>query len=133
MAIIIRKWFILSLGIFFAAYILPGFDITSVWMIIVGAAFLGLFNITIKPLLLVLTLPFNVLTLGLFTFVINGIVLFIVGSIMKDWTIDSLWTAILAALIISIISLLVNFIFTEDKDRYMHVQTTTRNRPYDRQ
>jgi len=133
MALILRKWFVLSLGIFFATYILPGFDIASVWMIIVGAAFLGLFNITIKPLLFVLTLPFNVLTLGLFTFVINGIVLFIVGSIMKDWTIDSLWTAILAALIISIISLLVNFIFAEDKDRYMHVQTTTRNRPYDQQ
>ncbi len=131
MAIIIRKWFILSLGIFFASYILPGFHVTTVWMIIIGAAFLGLFNVTIKPLLLVLTLPFNILTLGLFTFIINGLVLFIVGSIMKDWTIDSFWTAILAALIISIISLAVNFIFAEDKERFTRINMQTRNSPYD--
>lgn len=109
---LIIKWLFITLGIFIASYFLRGFEVSSVAMIILGAAVLGLLNITIRPLLILLTLPINILTLGLFTFVINGAILYLIGHLLKGWHIQSFVTAMLAALIISLISLLSN-IFLE--------------------
>lgn len=113
MKTLIKKWLILSVGIFLASYFLEGFQVTSVTMIIVGALILGLLNVTIKPLLLLLTLPLNIITLGLFTIVINGVILYLAGSVLRGWQISSFGTAILASLIISAFSMLVNFIFKD--------------------
>lgn len=111
---ILLQWFVITLGIFAASYFVSGFEVSSVWMMIFGAVFLGLLNITLKPALLVLTLPLNVLTLGLFTFIINGTIIYIVGSFMKGWHVDSFWTALLASLVISGITMLANFVLDSD-------------------
>lgn len=109
---LIVKWLFITLGIFIASYFLRGFEVSTVTMMILGAAVLGLLNVIIRPFLILLTLPINILTLGLFTFVINGALLYTIGHFLKGWHIQSFMTAMLAALIISLISLLSN-IFLE--------------------
>jgi putative membrane protein len=66
------RWICNIFAIILTAYIIPGFELT-IWGAIVGSIFLGVINAVIRPLLLLLTLPLNVLTLGLFTFIINGL------------------------------------------------------------
>ncbi len=108
MRIVLIRWGIITVGIYFASYILPGFSVSSVTMMIVGAAVLGLLNLTLKPLLILFTLPLNVLTLGLFTLVINGIIIHITGGLIEGWHIESFWTSLGASLIISAITLASN-------------------------
>jgi putative membrane protein len=80
---------------------------------IIAGLLLALLNATLKPALVLLTLPLNIITLGLFTFVINGVLLFGVSKVVRGFDIDSLWTAILASFIVSAISLAVNLLVKE--------------------
>ncbi len=109
------RWCVVTTGICIASYLLPGFTVSSVSMMIIGAAVLGLLNVTLKPLLILLTLPLNLLTLGLFTLVINGIIIYITGGLIKGWHIGSFWTALGASLIISGISLVANALLKFDR------------------
>jgi putative membrane protein len=109
------RWGVVTTGICVASYLLPGFTVSSVSMMIVGAAVLGLLNVTLKPLLILLTLPLNLLTLGLFTLVINGVIIYITGGLIKGWHIGSFWTALGASLIISCISLVANALLKFDR------------------
>jgi putative membrane protein len=108
---IIKKWFILSLGIYIASALLTGFSADTATAIIVASALLGIMNVFIKPVLLLITLPINLLTLGLFTFVINAVLLYFVSWIVKGLIIDSFLTALVASIIISIISVTVEWLF----------------------
>ena len=69
------RWFILTIAIIFASYLLEGIRVDDFLSAFLAAAFLGLLNIFFRPVLLILTLPINILSLGLFTFVINAILL----------------------------------------------------------
>ena len=94
------------------AYLLPGFEVASFWpAAIVAALILGVANAILKPILVVLTLPINILTLGLFTFIINAGLLWLVQIIVTDFTIDKFWpTAVIGALILWVISWFTNAI-----------------------
>ncbi len=89
-----------------AKFILPGFQVADFWTAFWVAIVLGLVNITIKPVLLILTLPINILSLGLFTFVINAFMLEIVSLLVKGFDISGFGTAFLGALIISLVHIL---------------------------
>jgi len=108
---IIKKWFILSLGIYIASALLTGFSADTATAIIVASALLGIMNVFIKPVLLLITLPINLLTLGLFTFIINAVLLYFVSWIVQGVIIDSFLTALVASIIISIISVTVEWLF----------------------
>jgi len=108
---IIKKWFILSLGIYIASALVTGFSADTATAIIVASALLGIMNVFIKPVLLLITLPINLLTLGLFTFIINAVLLYFVSWIVKGLIIDSFLTALVASIIISIISVTVEWLF----------------------
>ncbi|HSV97480.1 MAG TPA: phage holin family protein [Spirochaetota bacterium] len=115
MANLLMRWCVITAGICVASHLLPGFTVSSVSMMIIGAAVLGLLNVTLRPLLLLLTLPLNLLTLGLFTLVINGLIIYITGGLIKGWHIGSFWTALGASLIISVISLVANAVLRFDR------------------
>ncbi|HOJ27800.1 MAG TPA: phage holin family protein [Spirochaetota bacterium] len=108
---IIKKWFILSLAIYLASALLNGFSADTATSIIIASALLGVLNVFIKPVLLLITLPINLLTLGLFTFIINAILLYFVSYIVKGIIIDSFLTALVASIIISIISITIEWLF----------------------
>jgi len=101
------------LAIIITAAIIPGFDLT-IWGAIVGSIFLGVINAIIRPVIIFLTLPINILSLGLFTFIINGFMLYITAATIKGFDIHGFWWAVLSALLLSIISFIVSY-FIEDK------------------
>jgi putative membrane protein len=100
-------WIIAALSIGIAAYIVPGTSVTLVGALI-AAVVLGAFNYFLKPLLLVLTLPINILTLGLFSLVINAALVLLASLIVPGFTVVGFWTAFLFALVLSI----VNWVFS---------------------
>ena len=102
------SWLINSVSLLIIAYLLKGFYVESFAAALVAALVLGVINTFIRPVFIILTLPINILTLGLFTFVINALMLKIMGSLVSGIEIDSWGTAILAAILLSLISGLLN-------------------------
>jgi len=102
------RWSINLLALVVAGSVLPGIRIVSLEMGIVAAGILSIVNAVIRPVVLVLTLPINLLTLGLFTLVINATMLMIVSSIVPGLVIESFKAAFFGAILISLISWLVN-------------------------
>ncbi len=88
-------------------YILKGISIKNFWTALLISFVLGLLNVILKPILVLLTLPINIITLGLFTLVINGFMVFIATKIIPGFEIANFWYAILFAIILSIFNWLI--------------------------
>lgn len=91
-----------ALFILLIAHTVPGIMVTSFFSALIVAIVLAIINATLKPALIILTLPINVLTLGLFIFVINALLLLLTSAIVKGFSVDGFWPALLASLLISI-------------------------------
>ena len=104
-------WLISALAIAIAAYLLPGATVTPLGAIIL-AIVLGLINVFLKPIVLLLTLPINILTLGLFSLVINALLVILAAKIVPGFEISGFWTAFFFSILIS----LINALFNSDKD-----------------
>ncbi|NLT35017.1 MAG: phage holin family protein [Gaiellales bacterium] len=112
------RWAVNTLAILAVTKILPAFQLDSIWIAVLAALLLGILNTFLRPILVLVTLPINILTLGLFTLVLNGLILQILDWILGDhMQIDGFWWAVLAALLISVITWLVNIIIGGDKRR----------------
>jgi Predicted membrane protein len=120
MGILIR-WIILTVSIIIASYLLEGIHISGFFSAFFAAAVLGILNALFRPILLILTLPINVLTLGLFTFIINALMLKMASGIIPGFEVHGFWTAIIGSLIISVISWLLNS-FISDRGRVERVE-----------
>jgi putative membrane protein len=96
-------WLISALALGIAAYIVPGTSITLEGALI-AAVVLGAFNLFIRPLLIILTLPINVLTLGLFSLVINALLVMLASALVPGFVVVGFWTAVLFALVLSVIN-----------------------------
>jgi putative membrane protein len=103
----IMKIILSALAVYIAAYLVPGIRIDSFMTALVFAIVIGVSNILIKPLLLLLTLPLNILTLGLFTFVVNLIILYLASLLVPGFAITSLLSAVLFSLVQSTINSLL--------------------------
>jgi putative membrane protein len=105
------RWLILTGSVFIASYLIDGIHVRGFGSAVGAAAVLGLLNVFFKPLLLIFTLPINILTLGLFTFVINAFLLKMASGVISGLVIDGFWPAVLGSLVISLINwLLASFI-----------------------
>ena len=93
-----------SLAVIITAYLLPGVEVASFTSALIIAALLGLLNVTVKPLLVLLTIPFTVLTLGLFLLVINALMILLADSIIPGFDVDGFWWALAFSLILSILT-----------------------------
>jgi putative membrane protein len=91
-----------GLGLWLASALVPGISIRGSWTLIGAAVLLGLVNAVVRPVLVILTLPITILTLGLFLLVINAATLSMVASLFQDFTIEGFWSALLGAIVISI-------------------------------
>jgi putative membrane protein len=120
MGILIR-WVILTVSIIIASYLLEGIHISGFFSAFFAAAALGILNALFRPILLILTLPINVLTLGLFTFIINALMLKTASGIIPGFEVHGFWTAVIGSLIISVISWLLNS-FISDRGRVERVE-----------
>lgn len=93
-----------ALALIVTAYIVPGFNVVNFQSALLAAIVLGLINTFIKPVLLFLTFPLTIVTLGLFIFVVNAIVLWMASAVVPGLTIDGWLPAILAAIVLSVVS-----------------------------
>ncbi|WP_129125441.1 phage holin family protein [Geomonas oryzae] len=107
---IIIKWLLNGLAIVITAYLLPGVSLTGFGAALITALVLGLINTFIKPVLLLLTLPLNILTLGLLTFVINALLIMLTSALVSGFTVHGFGWALLFSLVLSIVSFLLNHI-----------------------
>lgn len=103
-----------TLALLGVAYLMPSVRIESFGAALLGALVLGLANAVVRPILVILTLPVTVLTLGLFIFVINGAVFLGATKLVPGFDVAGLWTAILAAILYSIVSWLLSTLILQD-------------------
>jgi len=108
------RWSVNLLALVIAGSLIPGIRIQSIQMGMIAAAILGVVNAVIRPLVLILTLPINLLTLGLFTLVINAAMLKLVADVVPGFVIESFRAAFLGALLISLISWVLNIFIGSD-------------------
>jgi putative membrane protein len=104
---ILIVWLVSAVLIFVLANILPGITVASFVTAFVVAVVLGLVNAVIRPIILLLTLPINILTLGLFTFVINALMVLLVAAIVPGFGVASFWWAMLFSIILSVANAIV--------------------------
>ncbi len=97
-------WVLNAVALVAVAYLLPSIHVAGIGSALIAALVLGLVNTLIRPLLILLTLPVTLLTLGLFIFVINGLCFWFVGSILEGFRVDGFWNAVLGAFLYSVIS-----------------------------
>ena len=107
------RWLTLTGAIIITSYLLDGIHVSGFVAAFFAAAILGILNALFRPILILLTLPINILTLGFFTFVINALLLKTASGVIRGFDVDGFWYAIFGSLIISAISWLLNSFITE--------------------
>lgn len=110
---ILLRWLINALAVMAAAYLVPGVSVQGFWSALIAALVMGLINALIRPIILILTLPVNILTLGLFTLVINALMFWLASTIVKGFDIQGFWPAFWGALVFWLVSWITNAVFTE--------------------
>ena len=98
----LTRLIVVALGLWLASELVPGIEVHGAWTLLGAAILLGLVNAVVRPVLVVLTLPFTILTLGLFLLVINAAMLGLVAAMFDGFRIASFWSAVLGSIIISI-------------------------------
>ena len=102
------RWLILTAAIYLAARFIDGIEVHGFVPALLAAAALGVLNALLRPVLIILTLPLNILTLGLFTFVINALLLKMASGVISGFEVHGFWPALFGALIISLVSWLLS-------------------------
>ncbi len=108
-------WLLNALALLAVAYLVPNIHVAGFTTALVAALVIGLVNMLIKPILVLLTLPITILTLGLFIFVINGALFYVVGHWLQGFEVQTLMTGILGAIVYSVISWILTTLLIDDK------------------
>ena len=101
-------WLINAFALIAVAYLMPGVAVASFTTALVAALVLGLINAVVRPVLVLLTLPVTLITLGLFIFVLNGLLFWFVGSFIQGFVVDGFWSGVFGAIVFSLISWLLS-------------------------
>ncbi|ROH85810.1 phage holin family protein [Pseudomethylobacillus aquaticus] len=107
-------WLLNALALLAVAYLMPSIQVAGFTGALIAAAVIGLVNMLIRPLLVILTLPVTVLTLGLFIFVINGVLFLVVGNLLQGFEVASLMAGIIGAVLYSVISWILTAVLLGD-------------------
>jgi putative membrane protein len=105
---LIIRWVLFALALIFVAWVVPGITLDSFMTALWTALVIGLVNIFIRPVLLLLTLPINLLTLGLLTFIINGLMFWMVATFVGGFAVSGFLAAFFGALVLSFLSMFIN-------------------------
>lgn len=111
---LLASWFLHALALLAVAYLMPSIHVAGFGSALVASAIIALVNTLIRPVLVILTLPVTILTLGLFIFIINGILFFVVGHILQGFEVQTLGAGILGAIVYSVISWVLSGLLLKD-------------------
>lgn len=118
----VLKVLVNAFAIYFIAQIVPGIEVAGVWTALGAGLVLGLVNAVVRPILLVLTLPVTLVSLGLFLVVLNAFCLWLVSLVVKGFMIHGFWAALFGALLVSVVSFVLNA-FVSDRGRVVVITT----------
>ena len=104
------RWFINALALMLVAWLYPGVTVDTIFAALVAALVLGLVNTLVRPVLVILTLPVTLLSLGLFLFVINALLFWLVAEIVQGFRVGGFFDALVGSLLYSLITLVVNWV-----------------------
>ncbi|MBC9784275.1 phage holin family protein [Heliobacillus mobilis] len=111
---LVLRWLLNTLALALTAWFIPGIHITGIAPAFFAALVLGVVNAIIRPIVILFTLPLNVLTLGLFTLVINGLMLQMVSGLVRGFDVSGFWAAFFGSLVLSVISMVLSWFVSED-------------------
>lgn len=115
MAAFIIRWFVTTIAVFVATKLVPGIKCEPLEALLGASLLLGIINAFVRPVLMLLSLPFIIATMGLFIFVVNALLLLFVSKVIPSFSVDGFWTAFFGAIIISLVSwILSSFFRTSD-------------------
>ncbi|KKP67671.1 MAG: hypothetical protein UR66_C0003G0137 [Candidatus Moranbacteria bacterium GW2011_GWE1_35_17] len=97
------NWIVMTLAVFISAQLIPGVSVDSFFVAFIAALVLGIINVILKPILLILTLPINIFTLGLFTLVINAFLVLLASNLVDGFRVAGFWWALLFSLVMSVV------------------------------
>lgn len=112
---LLLRWVISALALLLVTYLVPGFYVQSFGYALIVALVIGLVNAVLRPLLILLTLPVTILTLGLFVFVINALLLMLVGAILEGFDVNGFVPALIGGILLWVISWLTNSLLKAEK------------------
>lgn len=107
---LLYRWALNALALLAVSFLYSGVSVSGPLALIIGAAVLGLVNAFVRPVLFVLTLPINLLTLGLFTFVLNGLMLWLASGLVPGFAVHGFWAAVWASILLSIVSAFLSMV-----------------------
>ncbi len=107
---VLGSWMVNFVSFFLVSRILPGFQFDILWSLVLAGILLGICNAIVKPVLIFVSLPIDIITLGIFLFVVNGLVLEIVAAFDFGFKISSFWDAMIGAILLSLISSFISWI-----------------------
>jgi len=105
---ILARWLITTVAILLVPYLISGVQVSGLGSALVAAGFIGILNALVRPVLIILTLPLTIVTLGLFVLVINALLFMLAAAIVPGLQVSSFWSAFFAAIIVSIVSWIMN-------------------------
>ncbi len=118
MLTLLARWIVNGAALLLVAYLYPGVQVAGFFPALVAALFLGLVNAVVRPILVILTLPVTILTLGLFLFVINALLFWLVAEIVKGFNVAGFGAALLGSILYSLITLLTSWLlFSSPRSR----------------
>ncbi len=109
------NWLIYTLAITITAYLLPGVTVAGLMAALLTAVVLGLINAVLRPLFIFFTLPLTIISLGLFVFIINALLVLLAGYLVPGFVVTGFWWALLFSLIVSIVNWILNKLVNENK------------------
>lgn len=114
---ILLRWFVTTIGILVVPQLISGVTVKGFGSAVAAAAILGVLNACVRPILIILTLPLTVVTLGLFILIINALLFQLAGAVIPGMMVDSFWSALWASIIVSIVSWLANYAIVGTQDQ----------------
>jgi putative membrane protein len=115
MGSLLIRWILNALALLAVAYLYPGVHVDGFFAAAVAALVLGLVNAVLRPILVILTLPVTIITLGLFLFVINALLFWLVAAVVKGFTVDGFVAALIGSLLYSLLTLLTSWLVSGTK------------------
>lgn len=105
------SWLVLAGAVLIAAYIIPGVKVSGFFSALAVALALGIMNLILRPILIFFTLPLSILTLGLFIFVINAIIILLADKLVKGFEVRGFFSALLYSIVVSLINMVLGHFF----------------------
>ena len=108
--VLLLRWILFTLAIMFVAWLIPGIEVDSFQSAMLVTVIIALINIFIRPLIVLVTLPINILTLGIFTLVINALLFMLAGYLSPGFQVDGFLSAFLGSVVLSFLGLIINMV-----------------------